>query len=206
MRHGQGALDGRGSTEGNANLAARSGQEEELRLIARVAERDLEAFEQLYRIYHRRLSRFLFNLLRRPPVIEEVLNDTMMVVWEGAGSFNGASKLSTWIFTIAYRKAAKALRRQDEPVEDDRSEELVSLDAGPDEELAQERRQALLAEAVATLSPDHRAVVDLTYYHEMGYREIAGIMDCPVDTVKTRMFHARRHLRRKLGGGLADWI
>jgi RNA polymerase sigma factor (sigma-70 family) len=206
MRHGQGALDGQSSTKEGTNVAARGGHDEELRLIARVAERDLEAFEQLYRIYHRRLSRFLFNLLRRPSVIEEVLNDTMMVVWEGAGSFNGASKLSTWIFTIAYRKAAKALRRQDEPMEDDRSEELASLDAGPDEELAQERRQALLAEAVATLSSDHRAVVDLTYFHEMGYREIAGIMDCPVDTVKTRMFHARRHLRRKLGGGLADWI
>lgn len=206
MRHGQGALDGQSSTKGGTNVTARGSHDEELRLIARVSKRDLEAFEQLYRIYHRRLSRFLFNLLRRPSVIEEVLNDTMMVVWEGAGSFNGASKLSTWIFTIAYRKAAKALRRQDEPVEDDRSEELVSLDAGPDEELAQERRQALLAEAVATLSPDHRAVVDLTYFHEMGYREIAGIMDCPVDTVKTRMFHARRQLRRKLGGGLADWI
>lgn len=199
-------MNGQSSTKGGTNLVAHGGHDEELRLIARVAERDMEAFEQLYRIYHRRLSRFLFNLLRRPSVIEEVLNDTMMVVWEGAGSFNGASKLSTWIFTIAYRKAAKALRRHDEPMEDDRGEDVVSLDAGPDEELAQERRQALLAEAVATLSPDHRAVVDLTYYHEMGYREIAGIMDCPVDTVKTRMFHARRHLRRKLGGGLADWI
>lgn len=206
MRDGHDALNERCSTEDGTDVAPRGGPEEELRLIARVAERDLEAFEQLYRIYHRRLSRFLFNLVRRPSVIEEVLNDTMMVVWEGAGSFNGASKLSTWIFTIAYRKAAKARRRQDEPVEDDHGEELVSLDAGPDEELAQERRQALLAEAVATLSPDHRAVVDLTYFHEMGYREIAGIMDCPVDTVKTRMFHARRQLRRKLGGGLADWI
>lgn len=207
MRHGSGALDGRTTTTNGEDGATRSGgHADELHLIARVAERDLDAFEQLYRIYHRRLSRFLFNLLRRPSVIEEVLNDTMLVVWEGAGSFNGASKLSTWIFTIAYRKAAKALRRHDEPVEDDRSEELASLDPGPDEELAQERRQALLAEAVATLSPDHRAVVDLTYYHEMGYREIAGIMDCPLDTVKTRMFHARRHLRRKLGGSLADWI
>lgn len=206
MRHGQDALDGRRSANEGEDGAARGGNAVELQLIARVAARDLDAFEQLYRIYHRRLSRFLFHLLRRPSVIEEVLNDTMMVVWEGAASFNGASKLSTWIFTIAYRKAARAMRRHDEPIEDDRSEELVSLDPGPDEELAQERRQALLAEAVATLSPEHRAVVDLTYYHEMGYREIAGIMDCPVDTVKTRMFHARRHLRRKLGGGLADWI
>lgn len=199
-------MDGQISTKDEAGGAGRASQEEELRLIARVAGRDLEAFEQLYRIYHRRLSRFLFNLLRRPSVIEEVLNDTMMVVWEGAGSFNGASKLSTWVFTIAYRKASKARRRQDEPIEDSRSEELVSLDDGPDEEMAQERRRMLLAEAIATLSPDHRAVVDLTYYHEMGYREIAGVMDCPVDTVKTRMFHARRQLRRKLGGDLADWI
>ena len=189
-----------------APAAARGDREEELRLIARVADRDMDAFEQLYRLYHPRLSRFLFNLVRRPPVIEEVLNDTMMVVWEGARSFNGASKLSTWIFAIAYRKAMKALRRFDEPMEDDRSEDIVSLDAAPDEEIAQQRRQALLADAVAGLSPEHRAVVNLTYFHEMGYREIAGVMDCPVDTVKTRMFHARRHLRRRLGGGLADWI
>jgi RNA polymerase sigma-70 factor (ECF subfamily) len=63
-----------------------------------------------------------------------------------------------------------------------------------------------LVDAVAELSPAHRAVVDLTYFHELGYREIAAVVDCPVDTVKTRMFHARRHLRKKLGGVLADWI
>jgi RNA polymerase sigma-70 factor (ECF subfamily) len=56
------------------------------------------------------------------------------------------------------------------------------------------------------LSADHRMVLDLTYYHEMGYREIAEIMDCPVDTVKTRMFHARRHLKKRLAGALEDWV
>ena len=56
------------------------------------------------------------------------------------------------------------------------------------------------------LSADHRAVVDLTYFHEMGYREIAAIMDCPVDTVKTRMFHARRHLKQALTGDSSDWL
>lgn len=196
----------RETTGDGASAAARGDQGEELRLIARVAERDVDAFEQLYRLYHPRLSRFLFNFLRRPPMIEEVLNDTMMAVWDGARSFNGASKLSTWVFTIAYRKAARAARRYDEPIEDDRNETLAALDDGPDEQVAQQRREALLADAVATLSPEHRAVVNLTYFHEMGYREIAGIMECPVDTVKTRMFHARRHLRRKLGGALADWV
>ena len=59
---------------------------------------------------------------------------------------------------------------------------------------------------MAELSPDHRAVVDLTYFHELGYREIAEILGCPVDTVKTRMFYARRHLRRCIEGELSDWV
>ena len=129
-----------------------------------------------------------------------------MVVWERGDSINGTSKLSTWIFAIAYRKAMKALRRQDEAVEDVEAERRTSSDPGPDDALGQRKLHALLMEAMSELSPDHRAVVDLTYFHEIGYREIASILDCPVNTVKTRMFHARRHLRLKLGGELADWL
>jgi RNA polymerase sigma-70 factor (ECF subfamily) len=72
--------------------------------------------------------------------------------------------------------------------------------------LGRSQVREVLVRAIGELSPDHRAVVDLTYFHEFGYREIAELMDCPVDTVKTRMFHARRHLRRKLAGELADWL
>jgi RNA polymerase sigma-70 factor (ECF subfamily) len=82
----------------------------------------------------------------------------------------------------------------------------MSPDPGPDAQLGQRRVQAILMEAIDGLSADHRAVVDLTYFHEMGYREIADIMDCPVDTVKTRMFHARRYLKRALAGELEDWL
>lgn len=175
-------------------------------LIARVRTHDIQAFEELYREYHPRLIRFLSNLVRRPQIVEEVLNDTMMVVWSRAESYNGTSKLSTWIFAIAYRTAMKALRHQDEPVEDLRAEERRSLDPGPDAQLGQRRVQTTLMDAISALSASHRAVVDLTYFHQIGYREIAEIMDCPVDTVKTRMFHARRHLKRALAGELADWL
>jgi RNA polymerase sigma-70 factor (ECF subfamily) len=174
-------------------------------LIARIRAKDLEAFEALYRKYHTRLSRFLTKLVRRPQIVEEVMNDTLMVVWERAHAFNGASKLSTWIFGIAYRKAMKALRKQDEPVEDPWAERRISLDPTPEDALARQRSQALLRHAIGELSPDHRAVVEFTYFHEMGYREIAEIMGCPVDTVKTRMFHARRHLKRRLAGEWPDW-
>ena len=186
--------------------APRNSRENDDRLMEGVRARDVTAFEELYRGYHARLTRFLLKLIHRPQMVEEVLNDTLMVVWDRADSFNGASKLSTWIFAIAYRKAMKALRRQDEPLEDKRAEERMSLDATPEEELGFDRRRVLLMKAIAELSPEHRAVVDFTYFQEMGYREIASIMGCPVDTVKTRMFHARRHLKRRLAGEAPDWI
>jgi RNA polymerase sigma-70 factor (ECF subfamily) len=179
---------------------------EDLRLFAGVRARDLDAFEALYRLYHPRLARFLLNLLHRPQMVEEVLNDTMFVVWERSDTFRGASKLSTWIFAIAYRKAMKALRRLDEPIEDRDADMRPSEGDAPDAPFGHHRMQEALLTALAKLSPDHRTVVDLTYFHEMGYREIAAIMDCPVDTVKTRMFHARRHLRRLMDGELADWL
>jgi len=166
----------------------------------------MDAFEALYGLYHPRLARFLSNLLHRPSLVEEVLNDTMLVVWERSDTFRGASKLSTWIFAIGYRKAMKALRRLDEPVEDRGMDMRLSEEAAPDAPYGHRRTQEALRAALGRLSPDHRTVVDLTYFHEMGYREIAAIMDCPVDTVKTRMFHARRHLRRLMDGELADWL
>jgi RNA polymerase sigma factor (sigma-70 family) len=186
--------------------ASQSTPQEDSRLLGLIAEGDLRAFEDLYRIYHPRLTRFLMNMTRRPPLVEEVLNDTMMVVWSRPDSYNGASKPSTWIFAIAYRKALKALRRQDQPLEDRQSDSRPSLEAGPEQQLERRQVQELLVNAIGELSPDHRAVVDLCYFHDAGYREIAEIMTCPVDTVKTRMFHARRRLKAKLAGGPADWL
>ncbi|HEX8233210.1 MAG TPA: sigma-70 family RNA polymerase sigma factor [Caulobacteraceae bacterium] len=185
---------------------AREGRQSDAALLSRIRGRDPEAFEELYHSYRGRLERFLFRLLHRPQVVEELIDDTLMVVWQRADSFNGESKLSTWIFAIAYRKAMKALRRQDDPVEDARSAERVSLDPSPEEDTARRYAQKLLMKAVAELSPEHRAVVEFTYFHEMGYREIAEIVGCPVDTVKTRMFHARRHLKHRLAGHIAHWL
>lgn len=179
---------------------------DELDLLARVRSGDRAAFEELYRLYHPRLTRFLWTLIRRPTLVEEVLDDTMMVIWTRPDSFHGASKLSTWLFAIAYRKAMRGLSKQDEAIEDRDAERRVSDDAGPDDSSSRARVREMLSAAIAELSPAHRAVVDLTYFHELGYREIAVILECPVDTVKTRMFHARRHLRQKLGGVLTDWI
>ncbi len=193
-------------TTDRGRVAPSSDARDEAALFARVVRGDRRAFEDLYRAYHPRLTRFLFNMTRRPPLVEEVLNDTMLTVWDRPERFNGTSRLSTWIFAIAYRKALAAMRRQDVPVEDIGAETRGSDDAGPERRLGDRQVRDLLRDAMEELSSDHRAVVDLTYYHDMGYREIAEIMACPVDTVKTRMFHARRHLKRQLAGQLADWL
>ena len=200
---------------GRGNQAGRRGSGaveplalDEARLIARIAEtKDLRAFEQLYRIYHPRLTRFLSNILRRPHLVEEALNDALMVVWRRPEAYNGTSKVSTWIFAIAYRVALKARSRNDEPVEDPKAETRASPEAGPEQEVSQRQTQEILASAMGQLSAEHRAVVDLTYFHEAGYREIAEILDCPVGTVKTRMHHARRHLKGMLAGrvGVDGW-
>jgi RNA polymerase sigma factor (sigma-70 family) len=203
--HRNQTLAGHVAATGRRNMS-RSRDEEDTRLIALICEKDLAAFETLYRSYHTRLSRFLLRLINRPHMIEEVLNDTLMVVWEKAENFTGASKLSTWIFAIAYRKAMKALRKQDVPIDDSVIEERASLDPTPEDDLSHNQRRKLLLEAMDELSPEHRAVINFTYFQEMGYREIATIMDCPIDTVKTRMFHARRRLRLHMVGDLADWL
>jgi RNA polymerase sigma factor (sigma-70 family) len=185
---------------------AQSEHDADLRLIARVGSGDGEAFNDLYRKYRTRLTRFLANLVRQPHIVEEVLDDTLMVVWQRAGDFKGESKLSTWIFAIAYRKAMKALRKYEAPLEDHEAENRASHEAGPEEAFGQTRLHRLLKGAMDELSPDHRGVVELTYFQDLSYREIAEIMDCPVDTVKTRMFYARRQLKRRLDGELPDWI
>ena len=178
----------------------------ERELLARVGAKELHAFETLYRTYQPRLARFLGTVLQRSPLIEEVLDDTMITVWQTAANFRGASKPSTWIFAIAYRKAIKAKARWPDPLEDDALETRVDPDALPDEKLQQQRLHNALRQAMQQLSAEHRAVVDLTYFHGLGYREIADIVGCPAETVKTRVFHARQRLRKALAGNFADWL
>lgn len=174
----------------------------ELELVTQVAKADRRAFEQLYRIYFDRLARFLDKMTRNASLIEEVTNDTMMVVWNKAQTFNGSSKVSTWVFAIAYRQALKALHAYEEPLESEddmrQSEEHVE----PDFQLYAKQIEVEFGRALLTLSVEQRAVVSLTYYHDMGYQEIAETMACPVNTVKTRMFHARQRLKTLLIGSI----
>ena len=168
----------------------------ERQLIARIAEGDRKAFEELYNLYHRRMARFLTRLTRRFDVAEEVINDTFWVVWRKAGDFRGDSQPSTWILGIAYRKARSAFRASARLAERDletAAEALTTEAPANTEEL-----RDWLGQALGQLPVEQRMAVELCY--ELGYscEEIGTIMECPANTVKTRLFHARAKLQKLL--------
>jgi RNA polymerase sigma-70 factor (ECF subfamily) len=170
------------------------GDADDARLLTLVAGGDRQAFERLYHVYFPRLTRFLNRSTHKLQLIEEIVNDTMLVVWTKAPTWDASCKVSTWVFAIAWRTARKAMHGMDESV--DAEPDLI--EAGPESQ--PERQYALLRQhqavdaALGALSVEHRTVVQLTYFHDMGYADIAEVMGCPENTVKTRMFHARRRL------------
>jgi RNA polymerase sigma-70 factor (ECF subfamily) len=170
----------------------------DVQLIRRIAERDRLAFEALYHSFFPRLTRFLDRMTRSTVLIEEIVNDTMYVVWRKADAFDRTSKVSTWIFSIAYRTALKAFRGVDEPVEMDFDHVAGEAAFEPEQEMNRQQMQQFVGNALDALPFEQRTVVNLAYFHGMSYEEIAETMDCPVNTVKTRMFHARKRLKTLL--------
>jgi RNA polymerase sigma-70 factor (ECF subfamily) len=139
---------------------ASDGDDDDRRLIVHICGRELPAFETLYRRYHPRISRFLHRMLRPAHLVEEVLDDTLMVVWNHAERYNGQSKVSTWIFAIAYRKALKALASHDEPVETPADEEPAADEAssGPEARVSRAQLRVALDAALRTLSVGHSTI------------------------------------------------
>lgn len=174
-----------------------SSNERELRLLARIAHQDREAFRDLYFIYHRRLSRFIARLTARHDLAEEIINDTLWTVWKKAGSFRAASQVSTWILGIAYRQALTTLRRAQAHVPLDDTV-MGQLAGSVDDPNAMDETREWLGSALAQLPLEQRMVIELTYFLGHSCEEIATIMGCPVNTVKTRMFYARRKLKAAL--------
>ena len=174
--------------------ASGSTEERERALLARIANRDSAAMKELYLLYHRRLARFLMRLTTRYELAEEVINDTFWVVWQHAGDFRGASRVSTWILGIAYRRGLKTLRYAGPPPMDSDAAAQV----GTEEPAKQEELSEWMDVALRRLPLEQRMVIELAYHVGHSCEEIASIMQCPVNTVKTRMFHARRKLKTLL--------
>ncbi|MGD2079351.1 MAG: sigma-70 family RNA polymerase sigma factor [Chloroflexota bacterium] len=166
-------------------------------LLALVADGDEAAFAEFYRTQSPVVFNYLLRLIHDQNLAEDLLQETFVVVWQGASSFKGRSKVKTWTLSIAHNKAVSWLRRN-RPDSIDEATDVVSQDLGP-ESLAvlNDQNDELLA-ALDQLSADHRAVVELVFVHELSYKEVGQIVDCPVGTVKSRMSYALKHLQRIL--------
>ncbi len=172
-------------------------EEQVISLLTRISrKRDRRAMAAFYLAYKCRLGGFLFRIAKNQQIVEEIYNDVMLVVWHKAQQFDGSSKVSTWVFGIGYRTALKRLNRESK-------HKVVSDDAAiqekveTNESLANDQ-QEVVAKVLDTLSIEHRTVIELAYFVGNNYAEIADITNIPENTVKTRIYYARKSLQLAL--------
>lgn len=161
----------------------------------------MAAFEELYRLYDKRVFQYICTFLQDRAAAEEVVADTMLAVWRGAGSFSHTSRISTWIFGIARHKALDAVRRnvrKQQEVELDTAADLALSGTNPIDQIQRDQVAVLTKKAMDRLSQDHREILRLVFYEELPYEEIAVLLAIPVNTVKTRVFYAKQQLKQHL--------
>ena len=174
--------------------------DEDVVLLERVANGDKAAFETLYRRYFRRVTQFVSRLTPNYQLGEEIVDDTMLAVWRSAGKFAGRSKVSTWIFGIAYRRTMKALDKEMKHSKVDADEGVlesqIDTDATRDPQAvaAANTMQRELHSCIERLDVNQQVALQLTALGH-SYPEISEIMECPTNTVKTRVFKARNKLK-----------
>jgi RNA polymerase sigma-70 factor (ECF subfamily) len=164
-------------------------------LIVRIAAGDKRAMQALYRRHHVRLYRFVLRFVRDRQLAEDLVSEAFLDVWRGASTFAARSAASTWLLAIARFKALSALRRTSD-AQLDEATAAATADRADDPEVTIRKKQQgeILRDCLTRLSPDHRETIDLVYYQGMGISAVAAIVGIPENTVKTRMFHARKQL------------
>jgi RNA polymerase sigma-70 factor (ECF subfamily) len=172
---------------------------DDLQTIRRVAAGDRQALTELYLRYRQPLYRYLLQLTPDRGLAEEILQDTLVAVWQSAKTFEGRSAVQTWLLGIARRQAHNSLRRRGVPLADAAAlAEMPATDPDPEAAALASVARAELADAFGQLAPVHREVLALTFAEELSYQETAQVLGVPVGTVKSRLSHARRALRTLL--------
>jgi RNA polymerase sigma-70 factor (ECF subfamily) len=175
-------------------------------LIRLISQRDRDAMQVLFARHYVKVYRFIRRLIGNASLAEDIVSEVFLDVWRRGDSFEGKSQVSTWLLAIARNKVLAASRRvQAMPLDDDLAASLVDPADGPETALNRTRRNAILRKCLERLSPAHREVIDLVYYHEKSVEEIAQIVGVSEGTVKSRAFYARRQIAELLRtAGMAE--
>ena len=164
-------------------------------LIGRIANGDRLAMQVLYVRHHVRVFRFVVRLVRDEATAEDLISEVFLDVWRQAGRFEGRSAVSTWMLAIARFKALSALRRRpDQELDEETAGAIEDPSDDPAAALEKKDKSTMLRKCLTGLSAEHREIIDLVYYHEKSVEEVAEIVGIPENTVKTRMFYARKRL------------
>ena len=175
------------------------GERDEAELVRRLARGDTAVVDALYARFGRPLYAYVRSLVGDESLAEEVVQDTFVAAWRGAGRFEGRSSLASWLFGIARRQTRDRTRRavpDTEPV--DRLAEVPGGDPGPEAAVLAAATRAELAEAMQRIPAADREVLLLAFAYELSGPEIADVLAIPAGTVKSRLFNARRRMREQL--------
>ena len=168
-------------------------------LIGRIANGDRLAMQVLFARHHVRVFRFVVRLVRNETTAEDLISEVFLDVWRQAGRFEGRSAVTTWLVSIARFKALSALRRRpDEELDEETAAAIEDPSDDPEVALEKKDKSAIIRKCLTGLSAEHREIIDLVYYHEKSVEEVAEIVGIPENTVKTRMFYARKKLAELL--------
>ena len=168
-------------------------------LIRRIAGGDQLAMQTLVVRHRVALYRWLLRLVGDEALAEDLLSNVFLDVWRHAAKFEVRSSVSTWLLAIARHKAMSALRRRtNDPLDDEIMAEIPDNADSAEVILQKQDDIAVLRQCLTQLSPAHREIIDLVYYHEKSIAEVAEIVGAPQNTVKTRMFYARKRVTELL--------
>lgn len=164
-------------------------------LLGSIADGNRTAMHILYARHHVRVYRFILRIVRDATVAEDLVSQVFLDVWRTAAQFQGRSQVSTWLLSIARFKALTSLRqRRFEDIDQEDVREIADEADTPEASLDRTTTSEILRACVAKLSPAHREIINLVYYHEKSVEEVGEILGIPQSTVKTRMFYARKQL------------
>ncbi len=162
-------------------------------LLESIAEGGRTAMHTLYSRHNVRVYRFVLRIVRDATMAEDLVSQVFLDVWRTASQFEGRSQVSTWLLSIARFKALTAMRqRRHEDIDQEDVLEIADQADTPEASLNRSNTSEILRACVAKLSPAHREIINLVYYHEMSVEEAGAIIGIPQSTVKTRMFYARK--------------
>lgn len=170
-------------------------------LMQLISNGDQQAFSQLYLRYQPRLVKYCGRVLRDDLAqAADLVDEAMFDVWRSADNFAGRSKVSTWIYSIARNKVVSWLRKTSELTLEDESilDAMIDPAANPHEELALDDMKQQLLRLMDQLTEEHREVIRLTYFEDKSVKEVAEMLVISENTVKTRMFYARKRLAQLL--------